>query len=224
MKDLDTIANNIANADTMGFRREGVVFSEYVKALSTGDSVSMTRADTRLVDFSQGALTQTEDPLDLAIEGEGFFLIETPEGPRLSRAGGFSLNENGEIVDPKGRRLLDLGESPIGIPPGTQSITVTRDGSIEADGAAIGQVAVVTTSPIGLVREGDNLFRAEEGYQATEDFSIIQGALEESNVNAMGEFARLIEVQRAYEAGKRFLDGEADRLSKMVDAFSRPSQ
>ncbi|MEO0398790.1 MAG: flagellar hook-basal body complex protein [Pseudomonadota bacterium] len=222
VKELNTLANNIANADTAGFRSEGLIFSEYVKSLSSGDSMSMTRPGAKLVDLTQGALLETGDQLDLAIEGDGFFLIETNAGARLTRAGGFALNNAGEMVDADGRRLLDAGEAPIAIPAGTTSITISRDGSIEADGAAIGQVGVVTAPATGLMREGDNLFRAEEGYEPSANFGIVQGALEGSNVNAMGEFARLIEVQRAYEASKSFMDKESDRLKRMVEGLGQP--
>jgi flagellar basal-body rod protein FlgF len=220
-KEIQTIANNIANANTAGFRAESLVFSEYVKSLSSGDSISMTRANARVVDLSQGALISTGDPLDLSIEGDGFFLVETEVGTRLTRAGGFSLNAEGEIVDPEGRRVLDAGETPVVIPQGTANISVNENGFVSADGAQVGRIGVVTAPANQLVREGDNLFRPENGFTETEESSIMQGALEESNVNAMAEFVRLIEVQRAYEAGKSFLDKESERLRNMVDKLGR---
>ena len=222
-KELQTIANNIANANTAGYRAESHVFSEYVKALSTGDSMSMTKADARVVDLSQGALIATGAPLDLSIEGDGFFMIESGDEPRLTRSGAFSLNANGEIVDAEGRRVLDRGGAPITIPPGTANISVDTDGQISADGQLVGVIGISTAPANSLTREGDQLFKAEDGFVEAQDVRISQGTLEESNVNAMGEFVRLIEVQRAYEAGKSFLDQERDRLRSMIDQLSQHS-
>ncbi|MEO1014247.1 MAG: flagellar hook-basal body complex protein [Pseudomonadota bacterium] len=222
MKELLTVTNNIANADTAGYRAEGVVFSEYVEALDKSDSLSMTRAAGRTIDMSQGEIITTKDPLDIAISGDGFFLVETEGGPRLTRAGHFSLNHQGEIVDNEGRRVLGEGASAIAIPQGAQEIAVSAGGDISADGQLVGRFGVVTAPQIDLVREGDNLFRAANGYEPVLEPSVTQGALEGSNVNAMGEFVRLIEVQRAYEGTKGFLDKEADRLKQLVETLGRP--
>ncbi len=221
MKELLTVTNNIANADTAGFRAEGVIFSEYVDTLNEGDSLSMTRAAARTIDLSQGELILTDDPFDLAITGDGFFLVETPGGPRLTRAGGFSLNEQSELVDQEGRRVLGEGDAAISIPQGDGEIAVSAGGDISVDGQPVARIAVVTAQPIDLVREGENLFRAENGYEQVLEPNVTQGTLEGSNVNAMGEFVRLIEVQRAYEGTKGFLDKEADRLKKLVETLGR---
>ncbi|MEM6413892.1 MAG: flagellar basal-body rod protein FlgF [Pseudomonadota bacterium] len=222
MNELSTVANNIANANTAGYRSEGMVFTEYVKALSEGESLSMTRTGAKTIDLTQGALVQTDDPLDFAIEGEGFFTLETQAGPRLTRAGGFALNNQGEIVDSEGRRLFGQGNSPITIPPGTVDIIVSRDGVVEADGVPVGQLAVVTAPVTELMREGDNMFRAENGFEPSQAFSIMQGAVENSNVNVMGEFSRMIEVTRTYEGSKSFMDKESERLKRMIELLGQP--
>ena len=110
LKELEVVANNIANASTTGFQREDATFAEYIRKLGRGDdSLSMTAALVRRIDTTQGALTPTGSPFDLAILGEGYFQIGTPQGPMLTRAGAFSTNENGEMVTPDGYQLLDLG-------------------------------------------------------------------------------------------------------------------
>ena len=106
-QELQIVANNIANMTTTGFRKEGLIFSEYVHAMDSGaPSLSMARASARTTDLGQGALTQTGGQFDLAIEGSGFFLIETPDGNRLTRAGAFTPNDAGELVTPDGFRFL----------------------------------------------------------------------------------------------------------------------
>jgi len=111
--EMQTIANNIANLSTTGFRREGVVFSEYVNVPEDGPSVSMATASGRQTWETQGGLTPTGSSLDFGIEGDGFFLIQTPEGNRLSRAGSFSMNAASQLVTPDGHPVLDAGGTPI---------------------------------------------------------------------------------------------------------------
>lgn len=220
-KEITTLANNIANANTTGFRAEGVVFSEYVKALDGADSLSMTRAAGRTIDLSQGAIITTNGTFDLAISGDGFFLVETPGGSRLTRAGAFALNDQSELVDLEGRRVLNEGEGAIAVPQDAGEFSVSSTGDVVADGQIVGRLGVVNPDVNGLVREGENLYRADAGFEPSERFSIVQGAVEGSNVNSMGEFVRLIEVQRAYEGAKGFLDKEAERLKNLVQTLGR---
>ena len=107
MREMGVVANNIANSSTTGFRREGVVFSEYVATLGQDPSLSMAHASGRSVDLSQSTIAQTGGQFDFAIQGDGFFLIDTPQGQRLTRAGSFTPNDAGELVTPDGYRLLD---------------------------------------------------------------------------------------------------------------------
>jgi flagellar basal-body rod protein FlgF len=110
LKEIQSVANNIANISTTGFRREGVIFAEMLQRLPTeGGSVAMTAARGRYTDDLQGALVQTGGALDMAIEGEGFFTVLTPEGERLTRAGAFTRSATGEVVTPDGHPLLDEG-------------------------------------------------------------------------------------------------------------------
>ncbi len=217
LREMNAIANNIANINTVGFRRESVLFAEHVKALGADDpSISIATMDRRYVDFTEGEIATTENPLDVAIEGEGFFLIEGSDGPRLTRAGSFSLNAVGEIITAGGRRVLDEGGGALVIPAQAGSIAVAADGSITADGQAVGRFGVVTADPASLVREGDNLFRADGGYETSTTARVRQSALEGSNVSAVSEIARLIEVQRTYEMGQKFLQDENDRIMRTV--------
>ena len=223
MREMTTVANNIANTATAGYRREGVVFTEYIKASPGGDSLSMAAARARTVDLSQGALTQTGGTFDLAIEGEGFFLVQTPGGERLTRAGAFTPNDAGDLVTSDGHPLLDAGGAPVFAPPDAATITIAPDGTMSADGAPIAQIGLWRpTDPTDLVREAGALFRAEQGTEPVIDGGrILQGRLEGSNVDPVLEIARMIEVQRAYELGQAFLDRESDRRSKLIDTLTR---
>ncbi|MEL6921132.1 MAG: flagellar hook-basal body complex protein [Pseudomonadota bacterium] len=220
MREMQIVANNIANTATTGYRQEGLVFSEFVKGVDGGASLSMGHGNVRQTSFVQGTLTQTGGTFDFAIEGDGFFLIQTPDGERLTRAGSFSPNGAGDLVTQDGYGVLDAGGAPVFIPPGVKSLSVSPDGTISADGNFVGQIGLVQPlDQSGLVREGGVLFTSEAGFEPSETARVMQGFLEESNVDPIGQLARMIEVQRAYELGQSFLDSEDERVRRTMDAM-----
>ncbi|MCL6286033.1 flagellar hook-basal body complex protein [Ruegeria sp. 2012CJ41-6] len=220
--EIRVVANNIANLATAGYRQEGIVFSEFVKDTGGHPSVSMSRGEVRNTSFTQGVLTQTGGRFDFAIEGDGFFLVETPSGERLTRAGGFSANAQGDLVNAEGHRVLDPGGAPVFIPPDATSLSVSADGTISADGQLVGQIGVFApTDRTDLIREGGVMFHAPGGFEPAEGATILHGFSEGSNVNAVGQMARMVEVQRAYELGQSFLDAEDKRIREAVKALLR---
>ncbi len=223
MREMALIANNIANANTTGYRTEGLIFSEFVSALGNdAPSVSMATADVRRTGGSQGALTRTGGTFDLAIEGPGFFLVETPDGPRLTRAGHFTPNGEGDLVTPDGYPVLDAGGSPVFVPQGVGSIGIAPDGTLSADGQPVGQIGIVLPSEdTDLFREAGTRFRADGDWEQAPEGRVLQGFLEESNVDPILEIARMIEVQRAYELGQNFLDQEDRRIKGAIEALGR---
>lgn len=223
MNEMRVVANNIANLSTTGFRAEGVIFAEHVKALGPGDpSLSMATAAARETMSLQGTLTQTGGSFDLAIEGEGFFLVETPQGERLTRAGAFTPNENGDLVTPEGFRVLDAGGAPVFVPQGAGPVGIAPDGTISAGGQPVGQIGLVNPSNLlGIVREDGVRFRADDGYEPTIEGRVLQGFVEESNVDPVLEISRMIEVQRSYELGQSFLDKEDERIRSALRALGQ---
>ena len=222
-KELQTVANNIANLSTTGYRREGVVFAEVVKALAAeGGSVAMTEARGRYTDELQGSLDQTGGTLDLAIEGDGYFQMMTPEGPRLTRAGAFTRNQDATVVNMDGHPLLDEGGGEIVIPFEARSIGVSADGTVSVDGQPAAKLGLVKVADrTKLFREAGVLFRADTEVEAVEDGRVVQGFLEQSNVNPVAELARMVEVQRAYEYGQKLLDQEDERIRKVVSTLGQ---
>jgi len=217
--EMRVVANNIANLSTTGFRAEGVIFSEYIQPVPEGRSLSMGQGNVRETLFEQGGLTQTRGTFDFAIEGDGYFLIETPQGERLTRAGAFMPNSEGELVTYDGYRVLDAGGAPLFVPPNA-SIAVSGDGTISADGAPLGQMGLVRPADDkDLIRQSGVMFRAENGFEPAPDARIMQGFVENSNVNAVGQLARMIEVQRAYEMGQKFLEREDERVRAAMKAL-----
>ncbi len=221
MREMRVVANNIANISTTGFRREGVVFEEYITGGKDGPSLSMATGDARVIDLSQAGLSQTGGAFDFAIQGEGFFQVETQDGPRLTRAGSFTPSATGELVTNDGYRLLDEGGAPVFIPPTSGQIAVAQDGTISADGAPLAKIGLWQAGdPLTLKHQAGTLFSANAVVPA-EGAKVMQGYLEDSNVNPVQEIARMIEVQRAYELGQSFMDQEDKRMRGVIDTLGR---
>ena len=221
MREMQVVANNIANISTSGFRREGVVFEEYVTRMDEGPSLSMANASGRVVDLTQAGISQTGAAFDFAIQGDGFFLIETPQGERLTRAGSFTPSAAGELMTNDGYRLLDQGGAPVFVPPTARSVAVAQDGTVSADGAPVARIGLWQPSdPLSLQHQAGTMFSAT-GLEPIDGGTILQGFLEDSNVNPVMEIARMIEVQRAYELGQSFMDQEDKRVRAVVETLGR---
>ncbi len=218
LREMQALAHNLANLSTTGFRREGVIFAEHVRRLGAGEpAVAMAHASARVTSLAQGPLAATGAPFDFAVEGQGFFLIDTPGGERLTRAGRFTPNAEGELVTPEGHRLLDAAGAPVFVPPGAREVRLGSDGTLAADGLPVAQIGLYRPAAgSALAREAGTLLVPEGGVEPAEDGRLLQGFLEESNVEPVTELARMIEVQRAYELGQSFLDREDDRIRTVI--------
>lgn len=218
LKEMETVANNIANMATNGYRREAVVFSEFVVDTGHGDaSLSMAHANARMSDMEQGALMQTNGTFDFAIEGPGFFLVATPEGDRLTRAGSFTPSPDGVLVAPDGATLMDAGGAPIFVPADATRISLGADGTLSADGNPVAQIGLwAPADPLALTRSEGVRFDPGGAPVPTGEAKILQGFVERSNVDPVSELTRMIEVQRAYELGRTFLDREDERVRSTI--------
>jgi len=220
MREMEIIAHNIANAATSGFRQQGLVFSEFVQGIEGGDSLSMAAARVKKTSVAQGILTQTGNALDLAIEGRGYFQLETPNGIRLTRAGAFNVNSVGDVVSSDGHRVLDLGGAPINVPQGEADVKVAADGTVSLGDRLLGQIGVMVPEPgADLKRESGVLFQTDAALTPSEDGLVLQGHLEGSNVDAISQLTRMIEVQRAYELGQRLLDMDHERSKSALQTL-----
>lgn len=223
-REMRIVANNVANMATTGYRREGAVFAETLAALPLeGGSLAMTAARVRMTDDAQGTLSATGGAFDLAIDGPGFFMVEGPDGPRLTRAGAFARSEAGELVNHDGRRVLDDSGGAIVAPPDAGAFAVASDGTISVGGAPIGRIGIYDVEdPAALIREDGVTFRAE-GEALPIEGRVLQGFVEKANVNPVEEIARMIEVQRGYELSQRFLEREDERIRAAVRLLGQGS-
>jgi len=218
-----SITNNLANASTVGYKRRRSAFAQVLSAEQTSEQTpeSGSIEITTAVDFSQGGPNQTNRPLDLALAGEGFFVVETPEGDLYTRNGTFRLNKDRQLVD--GTSATVAGQSgPIVVPASasTLDIHVSEDGSISAGGAVIGKLKLVKfENPLELVPYGGNYFRAPEGVSAepADELSVQQGFQESSNVNVVEELVNLIMVTRVYEANIKSITTQDEQIQNILN-------
>ena len=217
-REMEVVANNLANASTTGYKSDSAVFAEFLAGTgAASESVSMGGLAGHKFDLEQGGLKMTGGNFDLAIQGDGFFMVDTPAGMRFTRAGHFQLSAEGRLIDHQGSPVLNPAGGAILIPENVGQVSIAGDGTISADGEILGQVGVV--EPQGqLTREGNASFDAE-GFEAIEEPRVLQGALEQSNVSPVLEVARMIEVQRAYEAGQAMLEKEDERVSRFIETL-----
>lgn len=214
--EMSSIANNIANVHTPGYQRTGIAFTEFVVAAEGGDSLSMGHAGAQFTDPAPGRTEITNNRFDLAIEGPGFFLVDDPEGPVMLRGGSFSLSPEGLLVTGAGASVLDVGGLPVAIPPDATDVAIGSDGTISARGEVISQLAVVDAPSETMSRVDATAFRAAEGFDPVPNPGVRQGALERSNVDPVVEIARMIEVQRAYEAVQSVIADEDRRINDVI--------
>jgi flagellar basal-body rod protein FlgF len=225
-KRMDTTANNLANLTTAGFKVEHVVTRDLVEKPAAASDIpnDIAFADAWMLqrDFSPGSLERTGNPLDFALEGEGFFVVQTAAGEAYTRDGRFNLNEAGEIVTRNGDVVMGDG-GPIIIDPLGGPISVSKEGSISQDEVVLGTLRVSTfQTPGALERVGSNLWRAtDEQPQASTNPAIAAGFVEGSNVNAVLELTEMIEISRAYTSIAKMVSQSDELRGTSIDKLAR---
>jgi len=218
---LDATANNIANASTAGFHGDRVTFREALTAARSPD-MAVVGAGTARVDTQAGALTQSENPLDLALEGDGFFAVNTPQGTRYTRAGNFQLDDARNLVTSEGHAVRGEGGSPINVPPETQALAVSADGEVSADGVVVGKLELARFNPNEMKRQGGTLFAATGNPISGDPPKVRAGMLEASNVNVVRGVVDLVKVSRTYESLMRVIQGYHDVESRAARDIGGP--
>ena len=218
---LDATANNIANATTTGFHGDRVTFREALSAARSPD-VATVGAGTARIDSQAGALLPTENPLDLALEGAGYFGVATPNGARYTRAGNFQLDAARNLVSSDGFAVRGEGGAPISVPAEAVQVAVAADGTVSADGATIGKLELVRFAPAQVKREGGSLFSATGRPIAGDAPKVRSGMLEASNVNVVRGVVDLVKVSRTYESLMRMIQSYHDIESRAARELGAP--
>ncbi|MGY6531392.1 flagellar basal-body rod protein FlgF [Glycocaulis sp.] len=226
---LDITANNIANVSTAGFKAEQLLVEAdpWTRARAEDGPPQLNYVAEWGMgrDFSQGALEQTGRPLDLAITGEGFFVLDTPQGERFTRDGRFSMDAGGTLIAQDGARVLDEGGAPITIDPEAGHVAISSTGELTQNGVPVGRVAVMRFDEPGVLsKTGENRYTAPDdaARELVMGESVRQGFIESSNVRPIMEITSMMEVSRAYASVTRMLQ-QADELSrKAIERLGRP--
>jgi flagellar basal-body rod protein FlgF len=203
---LDATANNIANADTTGFRAQRVSFAE---ALAQKPTMIHTGIAGGAPDSTRGNFRETGNPLDVAINGEGWFGVQTPQGVQYTRAGDFRLDDEGRLVTAQGLTVRAQGGGELSVPPNASEIHIEGDGSLVADGASVGQLEVAHFAPGALSQAGKSLYIAKAGSRPLgggESPEIVSGTLEDSNFETVRGVIDLVKISRVYEALHRMVE------------------
>ena len=210
------IANNLSNAQTTGFKQDVLLFRDVLGQARMG----APQGQEAFIHFAQGNIQKTGNPLDLAIQGEGLFKVQTEAGIRYTRAGNFKMNAEKKLTNAEGYPLLGRNGA---IPLRGKNIEITLDGSVLADGNRIDQISLVTFPDLqSLVKEGHTLYQGDATKEIPAAQSeILQGALEGSNVNPMEEMIKMIESHRAFESCIRFMQAHDSLDSKAVNELGR---
>lgn len=220
---LDILANNVANMNSTAFRGERPLFQEFLVTAEDGSTTSYVEDVGLLRNTNPGSIQQTSNTLDVALSGEGFFVVDTAEGPRYTRNGNWRLDEFGQIVVGTGNPVVDESGLPIVIDPGDGAITIGADGTVSSEAGLIGQIHVVKfENQQALQKLGDGLFSAG-GQIATPatDFSILQGMIEGSNVNGVVEMTLMMEVANAYRTTAQMTSANDDLRRRAIQTIGQ---
>jgi flagellar basal-body rod protein FlgF len=234
-RQLDVVANNVANVNTTGYKADSTLFEEYLMPGAHEDNfvgndrrVSYVQDRGTFRDFSQGASDQTKNPLDIAIDGSGFLVVQTAAGERYTRDGGLQINSQGQLVTVAGNPVLGAS-GPIVFQPTDHDINIAPDGTITVQqgntpaDSQRGKLRLVSFPDAQkLLKEGSNLYAAGEGAAAQPDIksAVHQGFIEKSNVSGVAEMSRMIEVTRAYTQISTLLQQESDLHKTAIEKLA----
>jgi flagellar basal-body rod protein FlgF len=228
-RELEVVSNNIANLNTTGFKADTAVFEAFVMPGASHDGfkhgdrkMSFVQDRSTSHDMSQGPIKPTGNPLDIAIDGKAFFVVQTPNGERYTRNGAFQINPAGELVTSEGHRVMSDGGA-IQFQTNDKEITVSRDGTISVPDGLRGKLRLVTfENAQRLQKDGSSAFKAPDGVQpaAAEYPHVIQHAIEQSNVKSVLEMTRMIEVTRHYTQVASLIQNHGDIRRSAIERLA----
>jgi len=215
--EMNIIANNLANVNTPGYRGEKMVFNEYLERTGPGDRLSFVEDVGLARDLREGPISTTGNPMDVAINGLGFFAVDTPQGARYTRSGRFELNPQNQLVTADGHTVQGVGGGAITIPPEGGEISIAGDGTVSNDNGVLGRIRVVGFDDERQMKRGaGGLYSTDQQPVDRPNASVVQGALEGSNVEAIMEISRMMEVLRQHQSVARFLQDDHDRQQRVI--------
>ena len=220
-REVELLANNLANSTTPGFKGEAMVFSEYVKQSPGGEPLSFVQDMGLARNMAQGQLKNSGNPLDLALDGDGWFVIRADSEDRYTRNGHFRLSQDGAMITSAGNPVLGVDGGPIVFTPDDTEIVFSSNGTVSANGESRGQLQIVAFEDLGtLSKASGSLFRST-AESIWSDASLAQGVIEESNVRPVVELTQLVKAMRSYQSAQKMVDAEHRRQRTAIDRLTR---
>ena len=225
-REMSVISHNLANMNTPAFKAERMIFREFIDKPEPQQPISFVQDIGMSRDLTEGPVAATGNPLDLAISGPGYFSVETPDGVRYTRHGRLQLDGQGQLVNSQGAPVLSADGAPITVPVGSGALTISADGSITGNNGAIGQIGLSEfENEAGLKRDANGLYDAEDQQpQAAANSSMVQGSLEQSNVQPIVEMTRMIDIHRSYQSASRLVSSNHEQAMRAINKLVRARQ
>jgi flagellar basal-body rod protein FlgF len=218
---MEVLANNIANSATPGFKGEQLMFVEYLAQTPNGDAMSFVQDLALVRNYAEGDFVTTGNPLDVAIHGKGWFVVDMPDKQAYTRNGHFSLNAQNQIVTTKGHPILSADGAPITLEPGETGIEVSADGTVSTPSGVKGRFRIVTfRDETALDKAADSLFVTDAAPDAALDAKVVQGMIEGSNVEPIVEVSNMITALRSYQSAQEVILGDDGLLRKAIDVLT----
>lgn len=214
---MEVLAHNVANANTTGFLGDDMTFQAVLSRVERGRDIAFVQDLTPKPDLADGEFRVTGGPLDFAIGNYGFFAVETPDGVRYTRAGHFHLNEDNQIVTSDGHPVLGADDGPIELPGDVTTLTVAKDGTLSVEGEVVGQFQRVQfAEPERLERQGGMLLKTDEVPEIAVNSEVIQGSLENSNVDPILSMVAMMKTTRAFQTTQKIIETQHELTRNAV--------
>ena len=226
-RNVDVIAQNLANANTPGFKAGRMLFENWVAhgsgiARPGARDVAYVQDRATFREQANGRMTRTDNPLDISIAGEGFFVIDTPRGERYTRAGRFTIAPDGRVTTSEGYTLMSTENQPLMVTEQDTRLTLAADGSLASENGQLGRIRIVEFDDRNRLRpEGDVLFASDTPPRPVETPRVVQGMVEESNVEPVGEMTRMMAEVREFQFITQFVEREGERQANLIERLLR---
>lgn len=224
-RQMSIIASNMANVSTPAYKGERMLFTEHLSVSKGGKSITLPRNGGIHRDFRIGTIQETFNSLDLAIQGDGFFEVETPQGTRYTRNGHFQIDGKGQLVTGEGHPVLNNRSRPITFAEDSKNIVISKDGTVSDSNGVVGQLNIVGFENIqDLKRAGSSLYMTNMDAKRIQEPEVLQGKLEQSNVKPILEMTRMIELLRTYQAAQKMIQREDERQREAIRKLAQAPQ
>lgn len=229
-REMSAIANNLANMNTTSFKGERLMFVDHLTRSKSGDFItdqklSFVRDVASYRNTAEGAIEQTGNPLDVAIHGDGYFVVQAADGAQqYTRNGNFRMDNTGQLVTQTGLPVLTDAGAPIFFAPEDSTISISNSGTISSENGEIGKLRIVNfDDPRNLQRAANGMYTTDQAPLDVAEPDVVQSALEGSNVQSILEMTRMIEVSRSYKSTQSLVDKEDERIRKAINELAKVS-